>query len=238
VLAFAKGAVRRKGFVVLALTSIFCVAGVSPANASGGRLLPPQASPYGYSIESIASELAQFSASGNDPQYLPDTKPIQVLYAAPETFRRFPAVPDGNGVLTTGSNSFTVRAGTVFFVPLWNADDSPPYAAPFPTTDAEARSYFFDPDKTGGRNFEIIVDGKRHRVGPAYLTGPFSTPPLPDGGGTHMITLGAFLSPLDPGRHVVSIRGGVFGADIKATYEEAFFREAISYRVDVRKGWH
>jgi hypothetical protein len=54
-------------------------------------------------------------------------------------------------------------------------------------------------------------------LGAAYLAGPVTTAPLPDGGGTHILTVGAFLSPLSPGQYTVSISGGAFGAGISTT---------------------
>ena len=56
----------------------------------------------------------------------------------------------------------------------------------------------------------------RPPVGSEYVAGPVTTAPRPDGKGTHMITLGAFMEPLMPGKHIVSISGGVFGAGVQA----------------------
>ena len=61
-------------------------------------------------------------------------------------------------------------------------------------------------------------------------------PPLLDGGGTHMITIGRrFLSPMTPGTHVVRIEGGYFGAGIFETYGFGFISLDFSYRVRVTR---
>ena len=60
-----------------------------------------------------------------------------------------------------------------------------------------------------------------------------TTPPLLDGGGTHIITIGAFLAPMPPGEHVVRIRGGYFGRGIRDTYGIGFLTLDLSYRVVV-----
>src|SRR5205085_9675993 len=131
---------------------------------------------------------------------------------------------------------FTVRAGTGFFVPLWNADDSTPVVGSWPATHAEAIPYFFDSSQVGARDFTISVDGSNTRIGSQYLAGPVATPPLldasPDGvAGTHMITLGAFLTPLGRGTHTIEISGGVFGSLIADTYGVSFVEEHIRYIV-------
>jgi hypothetical protein len=110
----------------------------------------------------------------------------------------------------TGSSTFTVRPGTGFVVPMANADDSPPFPQPYPASREDAIPYFFGKAQYGGRGWEISVDGNRTPIGSGYLAGPVTTPPLPDGGGPHMITLGAFLHPLGPGTHTVTVNGGFF----------------------------
>jgi hypothetical protein len=58
------------------------------------------------------------------------------------------------------------------------------------------------------------------------------TPPLLDGGGTHMITIGAFLSPMTPGTHIVEIKGGYFGGAIPPL-GIGFISFDFTYRVQV-----
>jgi hypothetical protein len=43
-------------------------------------------------------------------------------------------------------------------------------------------------------------------IGAEYVAGPVDTDILPDGGGTHLILVGAFLTPLSKGTHTVTIR--------------------------------
>ena len=179
----------------------------------------------------MTAALAQFSTSGNSQASYPTT-PFQILYTAPNTGT---LVPVDGGYEALNSNNFVVSAGTYFSVPLWNADDSPPIVGVWPATHHQAISYFFDPSQVGGRDFAITIDGHRTPIGPPYLAGPITTGPLQDGGGTHIITLGAFVRPLPVGSHTISIGGGVFGSDIPETYPFAFLEQDITYTVTVRR---
>ena len=87
---------------------------------TGRGVLPPSATPKGYSLADMSRLTALFTTSGNQASYYPKT-PFQVLYVNP-------------------GNSFTVRRGTMFYVPLWNADDSPPVVGKFPRLRARQRS--------------------------------------------------------------------------------------------------
>jgi hypothetical protein len=87
----------------------------------------------------------------------------------------------------------------------------------------------------GARGWQIIVDGKRKPIGRGYLAGPVTTPPLPDGGGTPMITLGAFLHPLRPEPHTVTVNGGFFGDALRDTYAFGFFVYEFTYTIIVEK---
>ena len=53
-----------------------------------------------------------------------------------------------------------------------------------------------------------------------------------------MITLGAFVSPMTPGNHIVRIKGGYFGAAVAATYQATYgfssIVEDLSYIVHVQ----
>lgn len=197
----------------------------------GGNVMPPPATPNEYSLADMAKAMALFTTSGNNPAYYPNT-PFQVLFLDFST-----ATYDfsNGGFLTKGGNSFNVPPGTPFYVPLWNADDSPPVAGVFPVEAQGAVPYFFDPNQIGGRDFEIIVDGKSTPVGPGFLAGPVTTDePLLDGGGTHIITLGVFLSPMSVGTHTVTIRGGLYGDLVVETYPDfKFFAQDITYIVRV-----
>jgi hypothetical protein len=211
--------------------------GASPSAASGGDVLPARARPHGYSLADMTRELALFTTSGNDPAYYPDT-PFQILYV--EQFN--PPQEDGDGLLFTGTGTFTARPGTMYFVPIWNADDSAPVLGVFPSTPAEGRRYFFEQSQLGGDEFQVIVDGSHTRVGRPYLAGPvFIREQLLDGvppeqGGHNIMTLGVFLNPMRPGTHTVTIRGGLFGDLIADAYGYSFLREDFTYTIDVIRG--
>src|SRR3954466_13436389 len=49
------------------------------AAARGAKVLPPDATPSGWSLDDMAEAVANFSISGNDTSFLPDT-PFQILY--------------------------------------------------------------------------------------------------------------------------------------------------------------
>lgn len=180
----------RAGLVaVLALAALPAFAG------SGGNVLPPSARPHGYTLTDMARALALFTTGGNDPDFYPDT-PFQVLFAD-----EFNVDVVDNKLEVSGSNTITVPAGTSLYMPITNIDDSPPVLGTFPTTPSQAVSYFSDPRQLGLEEVQVIVDGQVTPIGPAYLAGPVETP-LNDGG-THIITLGVFLTPLSPGTHTV-----------------------------------
>jgi hypothetical protein len=177
---------------LLGLTALaVLVGGAGLATAGGGRVLPANASPHGYTLDDMAEALAYFSTSGNDPRYYPDT-PFQILY-------------------TTESNTFTAETDTMFFVPLFFADDSPPILGDFPAGVGAVEDYVFGEGELGAYDVEIEVDGVVTKLGPAYVAGPVFTPGLPDGGGSHFIQLGVFLTPLFRGEHQVTYRASFGG---------------------------
>ena len=135
---------------------------------------------------------------------------------------------------TTPGNSFTVKPGTQFYVPIAFVDDSPPILGDFPSDPSGAQNYFFGASELGGNNFAIVVDGKRTSIGPSYLVGPVATPPLSDGGGTHYIVLAAFLTPLSPGSHTVTIEGQFSGKVIIDLLGDSF-SFSTSYTVKVQQ---
>jgi hypothetical protein len=221
-------AVKRM-LVLTAAAGALCSAMASGALATSSPVLPPAAKPYGWSLERMTGALAVFTASGNTTAY-PDT-PFQILYVRPGE-GQFELLPDG-GARASGSSTFVVQPGTKFFVPMSNVDDSPPFPAPFPENREEAIPYFFGDAQYGASGWEISVDGVRTPIGSGYLAGPVTTPPLPDGGGTHMITLGVFLHPLSPGTHTVTISGGLFGDAELPTYGIAYLASEFTYTVIV-----
>lgn len=215
-------------------------------DARGSGVLPPAATPEGYSRADMARLLGQFTTSGNDSTYYPRT-PFQVLYVDParaeppinvtSSFAPCSSPTPPCGLLFTQSgkfsNSFKVDRGTRFFVPVDNADDSPPIAGQFPTDPKQAKDYVTERGQLGAKGMSITIDSHRVELGASYIAGPVTTPPLLDGGGTHIITIGAFLAPMSPGEHVVRIRGGYFGRAIEDTYGIGFIALDFTYRVVV-----
>jgi hypothetical protein len=218
----------KRMLVLAAAAAALCSAMASSALATSSPVLPPDARPLGWSLERMTGALAVFTASG-DKGNPPDT-PFQILYVKDGAFQ---VEPLDDGLRISGSSTFTVRPGTKFFIPMANADDSPPFPAPYPESRAEAVPYFFGPAQYGASGWQITVDGQSTPIGADYLAGPVTTPPLPDGGGTHMITLGAFLHPLTPGTHTVTVSGGLFGSALQDTYGFAFSVSEFTYTVIV-----
>lgn len=222
---------RRSRFAYLIGVALLCVLIVTAQTAGaagGGAVLAGNARPHGYTLSQMAALTAPFTFSGNDPSLLPAT-PFQVLYIDPSTSGGF---PDGCGFVSTGTNTITVAPGKSFYVPLINIDDAPPVIGTFPTTAAAAQSYFFDASQLGGRDFQIDLDGHTTALGGSYLSGPVETPPLADGG-THVVTLGAFMAPMTPGTHTVTLTGGLFGAAIMPALGVCSFGIDYTYTVNV-----
>src|SRR5262249_27247836 len=155
--------------------------------------------------------MAYFSTSGNDLDFYPDT-PFQILYIS-------------------DTNSFTVRPGTMFFVPVVFIDDSPPILGAFPTDADDIAAYVFGADQLGDHDLQIVVDGKATTLGPGYAAGTHA-PGLLDGGGSNFIQIGAFLTPLSRGTHTVTIRG-TFDGDAILDFFGGPFSFAITYTVVV-----
>lgn len=231
--------------LLLAGLNTLVLPGRAAARSGGGVVLPPWATPYGYSRADMTRLLAQFTTSGNDLAYYPTT-PFQILSTDSAlvevrqvTRHDVPCAvlsPDCGLLFTQGgpyANAFHVGRAKSLFVPVDNADDSPPVVGVFPTSDMAAKAYIFGPHPLAGRDFAVCVDQRCRPLGPQYVAGPVETPPLLDGGGTHMITIGAFLSPMAPGHHDVRITGGYFGTDIFTTYGIGFLALDFTYRVHV-----
>jgi hypothetical protein len=186
-------------FSMATLVVLLCGAGL--VVAGGGNVQPATASPAGYSLEDMAEAMAYFSTSGNDLDFYPNT-PFQILY-------------------TSDTNTFTVRTGTKFFVPVLYIDDSPPILGDFPDDEDDIPAYVFGRDQLGGHDFQIIVDGKATTLGPAYAAGAHA-PGLLDGGGSNFIQVGGFLTPLSKGKHTVTIQGVLDGDVILAVFGSAY----------------
>jgi hypothetical protein len=222
----------------LALVGLWILATSSPAIAGPSGVLPASATPKGYSLTDMTKEVALFTTSGNDPANYPNV-PFQILHTqqtASDIIGDCVTGPCGVFVHDPSvgpAGMFTVKPGTMFYVPIANLDDSPPVVGSYPTTAKEARVYFFDPTQGGGKDISVTIDGTKTPLGPAYVAGPVTTEPLLDGGGTHMVTLGAFLTPLTPGSHSVRIRATQSSPAIRAAYGFDFLRQDFTYVVDV-----
>jgi hypothetical protein len=203
------------GFVALPGPALAGLSGkITSPNASqqGGQVMPPSAMPFGFSLKDMAAKTAQFTTSGNSLP--PPTTPFKILFGKPPLMFAVQGNGQGQtGLVETGMNSFRVSEGTMFYVPIANVDDSPPVAGTFPASSSTVASYWFDSSQLGGTD-SIVVDGKTTSIGATYLVGPITTSPLQDGGGTHIITMGVFLTPLSKGSHTVSIRTLFNGAAI------------------------
>jgi len=198
-------------------------------NGGGGVVLPAAATPHGFSLTDMTAATALFNTSNNDLSQYPQT-PFQILFVDRSTQVFTPV--DG-GVVITGTNQFTVAANTYFFVPVAFIDDSPPILGTFPTDPSMVPNYVFGQDQLGTQNLQIIVDGRVTPIGSAYAAGPVQTPPLLDGGGTHIITVGAFLTPLTPGTHTVTIAGEFSGTLVQQATDLAFQQFSLTYTVTV-----
>jgi hypothetical protein len=118
----------------------------------------------------------------------------------------------------------------MIYLPIFFEDDSGGAPPGFPTdiTDQKADAAFLNNAALTGFGvsaFIVQVDGKTTVMTDAYISG-VTTAPLLDGTppGTHYIISAAFLTPLTPGQHVVSIGGIIDGESV------AF----ITYHVTVR----
>lgn len=183
-----------------------------PLVVGPGHLLPEAQTVGGHSLTDAALITAQFNVS-LDPGRYPAGLPYQILN-------------------TSGDRIFNVKPGTYFYVPLAYIDDSPPILGAFPGSPGEAAAYVFSPAQLGAHDCFIDIDGTRYAIGPAYLAGPVTTAPLPDGGGTHYLVLAAFLRPLPPGGHTVTMGATFDGAMVLAAYGGPW-QFVITYEVNV-----
>lgn len=198
------------------LTAALAVAARQPR---GGKVLPPEATPHGWSLDDMAAAVANFSISGNDEAYHPDT-PFQIIYRK------------GNLQDPAGANTFVVKPGTFLYLKFFFIDDAAPVIGDWPVDKGEAADYVFGPAQLGGHDLEVEVDSNVYSLDdPGYIGGPVPTPDSPDGS-NHLIQIGAFLSPLSPGTHRVTIRG-VFDGDAFVDAVGGPFASEITYTVIV-----
>ncbi len=193
------GPTRNRGQIVTALMAVVGVfACAASALAGGGRVLPPDATPHGYSLWDAAVETAIYnvgeSLGDNDPH---PNVPFEVL-----------------------NDDATVKPGTVLYVPVFFTDNAPPLAvSPFPKDidDEEVDDdYLLDTaDADTGADIEafiVQVDGKTTVLCDDYAVG-VKTAKLPDGGNRY-IASAAFITPLSKGSHTVSIGGVIDGEPV------------------------
>ena len=180
--------------VFLAVTGLLtCTAS---ALAAGGKVLPPDATPKGYSLWDMAEETAVYNTG------------------EPGTTEPVPDVP-----FLVLIDDATVKPGTMLYVPVFNWNDgSQLLVSPFPKDlrdQKEDADYLLDTADAYAdaeiTAFIVQVDGKTTILSADYAVG-VKTPPLPDGGGTHYIVSAAFITPLAPGDHTVGI-GGIIGGE-------------------------
>src|SRR5258708_1338614 len=121
------------------LLGLSAILSTSSARAASGNVLPPRATPLGWSLDEMTAAVANFSISGNDPAYYPDT-PFQIIYRHP-------------------GNTFTVKPGAYFYVNVVFFDDSAPIIGDWPADKSGAAEYIFGRHELGGHDLFIEVDG-------------------------------------------------------------------------------
>ena len=198
---------------ITAVAAGLCLAASSlSVTAGSGNVLPPTAKPQGWSIDDMAAAVANFSISGNNLDFYPDT-PFQIIFRHP-------------------GNSFTVKPGTFLYVKVIFIDDSAPVIGNWPADKSGVADYFFGRTELGAHDLEIEVDGKVFSLdNPGYVGGPVPTPDSPDGS-TYFIQTGAFVTPLSPGTHKLTIRGVLDGDAMVAALGGPFATE-IHYTITV-----
>lgn len=195
------------------LVGLAMIASTLPASAGSGNVLPPSAKTHGYSIEDMASAVANFSISGNDPAFYPDT-PFQIIYNRP-------------------GRTFTVAPGTTLYLKFFFIDDSDPVVGSWPANKKAAANYVFGQDQLGGHDLQVEIDGDVSSLdNPGYIGGPVPTPNSPDGS-SHLIQIGAFVTPLNKGTHTITIRGVFDGTALVDAFGGPLEAE-ITYTVIVK----
>lgn len=209
---------RIAGIALVLLSSVTTSAFALAADhaATGSAVLPPRATPFGYSLTDAAAATAYFNTGTRDPSTLPENFPFQILY-------------------TNGSNEFSVDAGTMFYIPVVYSDDTDSAYWPYPDVSdpAAVSDYYFSPDQLGAEFIKIVVDGKEFKLGPKYAVGA-ETPGLPTGANNYTV-VAAFLAPLPKGVHTVTISARLTGEFIETAFGEGvIFEFEIPYVITVR----
>ena len=231
---------RGSRWVAGALTALALAAGASSALAGANGMhaarmpdaeqqrhiapvLPPQARPFGYSLQDMARLTAVFNAG--DHSGPPPNSPFQILYV--------------NWV--TGGTSFEVARGTFFYVPLAYSNDAPPVIGNFPANPEDphqAVHYWLSQAQVGVASMEVVVDGKAVSLGGRNVVGVRADQLLPDGS-TQFVGAAAFIAPLPRGAHTVEIRMRATGDALRAPAVAPYFPDgvwefSIVYNVNVR----
>jgi hypothetical protein len=167
--------------------------------AGGGTILPPGTDPKGYSLWDMAELTAVYNTGEPAVTEPVPEVPFQVLIG-----------------------DATLPAGTFLYVPVFNWNDgAPAFVSPFPTDlddqEDDADYLLETADALTGADIEaffVQVDSKA----PAILDDDdvvgVDTESLPEGGGTHYIVSAAFITPLTPGAHTISIGGVIDGEPV------------------------
>jgi hypothetical protein len=189
---------RSYRMTVLAAAGALLIATTAVAEA-GDDVLLASAKPHGTSLADMAEITAYFNTGPRIPGTQPDT-PFQILFSP----------VDGPTPI------FTVHPGTMFYVPIFYSDDSPPILGDLPndvTDQSAVANYLFSPEELGAVSITIEVDGQVTSLGPDYAAGALT--PLADGG-MRYTTVAAFLNPLPKGFHTVTIHAMLDGAALDA----------------------
>lgn len=174
------------------------------------NVLPAGDKVLGYSLQDMARATANFNVSdhGSSSVPVPNT-PFQFLYTSA-------ANPD---------NEFRIMQGRALYVPVVYVDNTPTVLGTFPGSaenHQQLLKYFYSQLQIGTVVVQITVDGNTKELGGTYLAGVDFASPLSNGA-TKYITSAAFISPLPPGRHSVSIRFKATGdAFRESPFDEIF----------------
>lgn len=180
--------------------ALLLVTMVTPTHAASvhGHVLPPTAKVHGWSLTKAVQETAFFNSSIDANGWrmedrLPENLPFQMLY-------------------TRSGNTFQVKPGTTFYLPISFIDSSPPLIGTYPTNTREARHYFFDSSQFGFRKVKVVIDGEKTAIGPEYVAGPITTKLGYIGSDEDFqyASIGVFLD-LKQGKHTVAVHYEVAG---------------------------
>jgi hypothetical protein len=165
------------------------------SSSNRGNVLSPKVEPKGYSLSDMAKLTAAFNVTDHSGA--------------------FPDVVNGHpfqGLFITSTNTFDVNEDTILYVPVILSDDSSPVVGNIPNVNNQhaLERYFYSQKQYGAVYTNITIDGKVISLNHDYLVG-VNVPALPDGGGTKYVTVAAFVSPLNKGKHTIGISAQATG---------------------------